>query len=151
MYRERGKAVHLACALWDTGELDEGETDAGILGYLVGYRNWCSDSGFTPRESERIVFSGSYSYAGTLDRVGVVGGMPTLVDLKTGDPPRCTALQLAAYDLAYEEETGIRCGKRIGLRLFSDGKYRVREWSGLEDRVTWLSALRLWRWKEKEL
>jgi hypothetical protein len=74
----------------------------------VAFLNWWRSVGKLEQvESERIVFSRRLFYCGTCDLFAHIDGRPTVIDFKTGsgfyeDQP----LQLAAYAMAIEEETG---------------------------------------------
>jgi ATP-dependent exoDNAse (exonuclease V) beta subunit len=61
-----------------------------------------------PEDTERIVFSERYGYAGALDALGrLPNGQRVALDWKTSREMRPEyALQLAAYARAYEEMTG---------------------------------------------
>lgn len=144
-----GTAVHNACCLSDLGILDKDLTDPEIVGYVSGYEGFIRDSGFTILESEKLVWSKRHRYAGRLDRFGLLDGDSTLLDLKTGVLQEAAALQLAGYQCAYDEETGCGPCRRIALKLYPDGRYAIREWSGDDDVYTWLAALRVYRWLKR--
>lgn len=146
-YRARGDAVHLACELFDTDVLDRDTTDPAILQYLAGYETFKSESGFHPLHLEQVVYSQKHSFAGTMDRYGLLDGEPVILDIKSGEVPSSTALQTAGYAVAWQEQTGIQCLRRVGLRLYPDGRYSTKEWRGVDDQFTFLACLRVWRWK----
>lgn len=69
-------------------------------------------------ESERLVYSRKYKYAGWLDATAMTGKEFTLVDFKSGNGLyNDMRFQVAGYRLAYEEETGKKFDKNILIRF----------------------------------
>lgn len=68
--RDRGKNVHLACHLFDTGQIGEEEIDAETEPYLRAWISFKRDTGFVVVDSEKPLASKLYGFAGTPDRVG---------------------------------------------------------------------------------
>ena len=68
--RDRGKNVHLACHLFDTGQIGEDEMDAETEPYLRAWISFKRDTGFIVVDSEKPLASKLYGFAGTPDRVG---------------------------------------------------------------------------------
>ncbi len=118
--RERGSLVHRATHEFDDNELDwegwrEFDRDRAqpILPYVESYRLWRDATGFIPTEIEKVVFDHNMRVAGTLDRKGYLFGELSIIDLKSGEVGRETALQTAGYAIL---DGSIAC-KRYGLRL----------------------------------
>jgi len=153
-YLTRGSAAHLATQLDDEGDLDEDTVDPAIAPYLVAWRGFRSDSGFTPALIEHRGFSPEHGYAGTLDRSGTFSGKPTtmyILDIKTGTAPWWVRVQLAAYSAFFD---GPRKYPRIAVELHDDGTYRVseefpgRDWQ--KDFSVFTSALEVYRAKRRK-
>ncbi len=104
--RERGKLVHRAThefddddILWDAwAEFDTGRSQP-ILPYVQSYALWRDATGFIPIDIEKRVYDHSLRVAGTLDRKGYLFGELSIIDLKSGEVGKETALQTAGYAL----------------------------------------------------
>ena len=115
----RGTRVHLACAEYDHGRAATlPETERG---FLDSYTFW--HTMMAPRWShiEQPQYSSTHDTAGTADRVGTMNGHPLIVDLKTGSPASWHGLQLAMYDLLYDDVPPQR-RRRLALYLRKDGR-----------------------------
>ncbi len=131
---KRGKSVHWLLQLNDEGLLNYHVVPRALLGYRRAYRTWLKRSGFMITGIEKQ-FVSPHGYAGIIDRVGVFPGTqlyrtPTLaiVDFKTGAVCDWVRYQLAAYALAEQPNVALaRRIRRIGLSLFADGTYKVKE------------------------
>lgn len=126
----KGAAVHLACQYYDEGDLDEGDLDPTIQGYLEGWKKFKSDTGFVVTNIEEPVYNIGLQYAGILDRAGYVDGKVTVVDIKTGDVPYWVGIQLAAYQNAMS----LPAHGRLAVQLTEDGKWKPH-W--FKDRRDW--------------
>jgi hypothetical protein len=130
-YSERGSAVHLTCQLFDEGDLDEANLDPVLSGYLSGWKKFRSDTGFTPDEIEKQVYNLELQYAGMLDRFGVLAGVPTIIDIKSGAVPWWVGIQLAGYAGTFPAGKKLR---RMAVKISQDGTYKVVEFI---DRNEW--------------
>ena len=147
----RGSAVHKATELDDNGTLKEASVEPEIMPYLKAWRDFRKDTGLHLVENERKVCSVIYGFAGTLDRVGIMGGKRVIIDIKTGAKNAATGIQLAAYELAYCEQFNMCRGHhRFAVHLTSEGKYKIVEYDNHGDRNTFLSALTVYRWQHRE-
>lgn len=144
---ERGTAVHLACQLHDENDLDEASLDPQIVPYLEGWRRFIKECAFEPQSIEQIVVSGTYGYAGTLDRTGLLYGRPAILDIKSGSPEPWASLQLAGYAEALGEPNR----RRLAVHLPGDGTYRLHEYRDPSDRRVFLSAVAVCQWKNLKL
>lgn len=140
--RDRGKAVHEATALDDDGILDEATIDPAITGYVAAWRRFKAESGFQSVHIERVLFNKVHRYAGTVDRLGIMSGCNWVIDFKTGEIQPWVALQTAAYALAAGGTF-----RRAGVKLSSDGTYRLKEFSDRNDTAVFLACLTLHNWK----
>jgi hypothetical protein len=84
---------------------------------------------------------------GTPDRVGVVDGRPTILDIKTSKAVyRHWQLQLSGYKWMAMAKND--CELTV-LHLFDNGLYEVLPYEA--DLVTWYGALNVARWKSRSL
>lgn len=118
--QERGTFVHDACLELDERRLDiafwearDASRKQPILPYVDSYRLWCEATGFIPTECEKLVFDHDLRVAGRLDRKGFLFGCLSIIDLKSCEPGRETALQTAGYAVL----EGCVTAKRYGLWL----------------------------------
>jgi hypothetical protein len=118
----RGTAVHEACELIDYGE--DPEVIPEYAGYVTAYKAFLRDYQIKGWKGIELPMTNG-SYAGTLDRWGMVDGVESIVDLKTTYTLHRPALsaQLTGYcnllDRGY-----IRL---YGLLLRKNGKYTLSE------------------------
>ena len=107
-------------------------------------------------QSESPRWSATYGYIGTGDLIAEIDGRLSVLDFKTGKRlyPE-VFLQLAAYQMAYQEEfpeQSIR--QRVGLSVRRDGVLEdlVRDNSTLGfDFKCFLALLTAWRWHEENV
>jgi len=121
--RDIGIAVHRACELVDQGyDLDPDTIDPDVNGYLEGYRRFLVDMKPQWTQIETMVFDPVRWYAGRLDRVGIISGVPTVVDLKTSvQLGGAVAIQLTAYAEAGADELHALAA----LQLLPKGEYKL--------------------------
>jgi hypothetical protein len=138
--RIRGTRVHQATLAFDlTGTYDE--PDYG--GYVESYLRWreLMRPRWTLLEVPR--YSKRYRVAGTADRLGIIMGVPVLVDFKTGPKQKWHPFQLAMYDLIYDELPPM-VRRRFGVYLRADGRiaqhHEYRERSDYDHAVAIMAA-----------
>ena len=156
----RGQAVHEACKLFDEDDLDLDSLDDITRPYLKAYKRFKEDMDFEVKQSEALVWSKDYGYAGRLDRVGEMSftswcyfgnlwaAAPLILEIKTGKVQPATALQLVAYAQAHFGQPV----RRYAVALRDDATYRITEYplsDFREDFRTWLSCLRVAQWKRQ--
>lgn len=95
--RERGKRVHAMIDLDVQGRLDIGALDEPTLDYYVQWDEFRQRTNFQPILCEQPVYSDAHDVAGTLDLYGMLDGVPTLIDVKTGLVNELAGPQTAAY------------------------------------------------------
>ena len=135
-----GTHVHMACDLYNRGELDEEALDPHLMPYLEGYKRFLGETGFTVTASEQRLFNRKLLYAGTADLFGTWKGTTWVVDLKSGVVPSTVGAQLAAYQNAAAEKPR----RRLCVQL-SPGDYRLFEQKDPGDFSLFLSALNCYR------
>jgi len=145
--RLRGKYVHEATALYDRGRLDESSLDPVIVPYVGAWKRFVQDTAFRPRLIEHSGYHAGLRYAGTLDRVGLLGNKRmVLLDIKSGAVGAATRLQTAGY-------LGITikpCVERYAVELRATGQYSLHgPWVDSEDYAVFLACLRMFNWKQR--
>lgn len=140
--RWRGSAVHLACQFDDEGELDEERLDPQLAGYLAAYRKFKRETGFVPQVIEEPVFHPAMGYAGTPDRIGQIGEVSCLIDLKTGQQNKATLYQLTGYAaclpspmLYLRAEVRLKANGSYSITVFDRSNYRrdFARWQSILD------------------
>lgn len=144
--RERGRFVHRVTQQLDANPAKALDIDYRYEPYVTAYRAFVRHMQPEWSQSERVVFDATYGYAGTLDRAGLVQGVPVIVDIKTGEVPPSVGPQTAAYRRCLHDA---HRWQRACLQLRPDGQFR---WLSLADRTddgVFLAALTLYQWREK--
>lgn len=145
-----GTLVRRACELHDRNDLDESSLDESLRPYLNAWIAFRRDAAFEPTEIESRVFHPLLEYAGTFDRVGMLGGRICVLDIKaTATMHPATGVQLAAYQEAINRAQAFAVTARCGVQLRENGSYRVHQYEDKDDFGTFLSLLNLYRWKER--
>ena len=140
---EYGKAVHLACALADVGDLDEDALDENLRGPLDAWRSFRGGMSFDA--IEQPLCHPDYGFAGIPDRI-VGYPKPTIYDIKTGTTIYpSTAIQLAGYAILADIPTA----RRLAVQLKPDGKYQIHEYKDRKDREIFLACLAIYNWRIK--
>lgn len=142
--REFGVHVHLACHLWNSGELDEETLDPALAPYLADWKQFLSETGFFLTGSESRVFNKLHKYAGTADAFGNWKGTTWVLDIKSGVVPSTVGAQLAAYQQAASD----RPRRRLCVQLTGHG-YKLHEQKDLSDFSLFTSALNCYRHNQK--
>lgn len=148
IYLARGLAVHKATELYDRGRL--ARLDERLEGWITGWKKFRRDTGFEPTLIEHRVASLQYLYCGTTDRVGLLNGDLTVLDIKSGAVAAYAALQTAGYKRGLDETEGLHAKRRVAVQLTEQGTYKVTEYHDHStDERLWLSAVALYRWREE--
>lgn len=96
-FAESGTELHTMTELHDSGLYDESLVVDRVHAAMVAYDLFKLDNDVEWIQSEQIVFHETLFYAGTKDRLGIVNGKKSLVDVKSGHRYRWHVVQLAAY------------------------------------------------------
>lgn len=152
-HRVRGQYVHQACDLLDKGELLFDALDDHVKPFVESYIKFKEQTGFKPLLCEQIVYNKHYGYAGTLDRTGILNGEHVLIDIKTNNAMKWTALQTAAYVLALHSMTDVYTDKvpfkRFGIALKNSGKLpKLIPYTDPDDSHTFRGCLDVHCWKK---
>jgi len=146
----RGTYVHTATEMIDRGTLDWETLDPILRPYCEAYQRFIEDKRPEILTSEKPMWHPAHFYAGTPDRVALMDGIVSLIDLKTGIPNRATAIQIAAYRELIRMNDGIVCRKSFSLHLRDDGTYRLDALpGGVHEYNIFLAALTVVRWKKE--
>lgn len=98
---ERGRKVHQAIHYFNERDLDVdrfGRDFPQYLPYLEAWINFCAQRRFVPVLNEWRVASRRHQLAGTIDCLGLLDGVPVLLDFATGRPEDVSKdLQTSAY------------------------------------------------------
>ncbi|MBA7562031.1 hypothetical protein ES708_03680 [subsurface metagenome] len=148
---EIGTSLHNICRLFNRDQSFEIPTASQIGQMFDTYRRWFEMVIDTVIETEQLVVSKKFGYAGTFDLLAVLKGdaTPSVIDLKTSkDFWPTMALQLAAYREALLEE-GKKVNRRLVVRIdkLETGKLEVKEYTQhARDFNAFLAALSLFRY-----
>jgi hypothetical protein len=147
--QELGTAVHLACELYDSNNLRDLTTSDGT-DYLIPYlENWKKfRKEYEPEflETEKRVFSKIWMFAGTMDRLAIIKGRLTIVDIKSGCESDLVQLQTAGYQIGYEEETKKKVKDRMVVYL-DEKNFYPKYLNDPSDKSAFLGALNTYNFK----
>lgn len=149
---DKGRTVHQCAEALIKGEPFEEPSNAESSAKLQSFKNFCKDYQVEFIDSERVIYSEAEDFCGTFDFTCKINGKTYLGDLKTGKSIHNRYfLQIAAYQKALQEETGIDLYGRLILRTGVDGyELRIRDNSTYdEDYGAFRSALVMSRWVKK--
>ena len=153
---EFGTAAHLACELYDKGELDEDALDPALRPildqWIVLSNEMCA--GMTEVLIEKRLYSKQCGFAGTLDRAyfNELKKALIIVDIKTGEHTPSAGPQTAAYAQLVSEVYGIkfRNVKRYTAHLLHGKEFgKLVPYTDPADWPVFLSALNIYKYKNK--
>lgn len=146
---DRGTDVHLACELDDKGILDETSVADYVLPYLEAWRRFMREQQPTWSYIEEPMYHRLMDYAGTPDRVGFIGELFVVADIKTVVQVHPVyGLQGEGYANLVEALEGVR-PTRMLVQLKNDGTYVVHEYINPFDRIAFQSMLNIRNWRTK--
>lgn len=128
---ERGTAVHMACQFYDDGNLDESTVAENVWPYLEQYKLALEQYKIKVLANELMRYHPVYLYAGTLDKIAMVGPSKGIIDIKTGAECLDHKWQTAAYKDMVKHEHAEDL-KRWILYLKTDG-FKLVEHTGRRD------------------
>jgi len=142
-----GVAIHKATELDDEGALDEAVLDDALRPYLAAWRKFVHEHEASWSHIECRLFHPTLRYAGTADRIGLVDGELTVVDIKTtAKLYPAVGPQLAAYRRAAVDGLKLPVMQRASVRLMADGNYDFHVHTGAEDLSVFVSLLTVRNW-----
>lgn len=118
---------------------------------FMAFQDWANSVHLKPMFIEQVVFSKAYGYAGTMDLLAEVNGVPTLIDFKTGKAIYAEAfLQNVAYQQALLEmgHTGAESGLIVRLpKVQTDPAFETAAVPSVADLFpTFLAVKQVWHW-----
>lgn len=146
--QKRGTAVHAACHYLDEGDLNWETVSPEIAPYVRAWEHFRADTNVKILTVEEPAYHATLSFAGTPDRMIVLGEHTGTLDLKTYKPDAVTGVQLAAYSyLKFGPQRAYDTPKRFGLWLKDDGKYQMTEFTDRGDEAVFMSCLTITKFK----
>ena len=113
-----GTEIHEWVSDWILKKNPEMPMNEKVVNGITAFLKFQKENKFKWIDSERLVYSRKYKYAGWLDATATEEDSFVLVDFKSGnglyDDMR---FQVAGYRLAYEEETGKKFDKNLLIRF----------------------------------
>jgi hypothetical protein len=150
-YLQRGTAVHECYRLLALDEdLEQYYIDDDCVPYIGQWLTWLAQANIRVLMPEIRVYSRIYNYCGTIDLVCDLDNLLTIIDYKASASER-DKWQLAAYALAWKEQTGKEVKQVIGLEIKPEG-WKQKAWRGAElRRITseWLAIRTVARIKKE--
>ena len=141
-----GTEIHEWVSDWILKKKPEMPDNEKVVNGITAFLEFQKKNKFKWLESERIIYSKKYRYAGWLDATAMSGKDFTIVDFKSGnglyDEMR---FQVAGYRLAYEEEMKKKFDKGILIRFGKeDGNFEPYDLDNYEkDKKAFLNCLAL--------
>jgi len=146
-----GTQIHEWISLWIKSNKKmtiENIEDEKVLNGVMAFLEFQEKNKIKWLESEKIIWSKKYNFAGILDAVGIFNGKKVLFDFKSanGIYPEY-ALQTSGYQIAYEEMTKNKIDYRIVVRFGKDnGEFEYRELKeNKKDKEAFLACVLLYR------
>jgi len=124
-----GTEIHEWASDWIKGKKPDMPSNEKVVGGITAFLKFQKEHKVKWLESERIIYSRKYNFAGILDAVGIINKELVLIDFKSSngiyDDMR---FQVSGYQIAYEEETGKKFDRRMILRFGKeDGMFEITE------------------------
>lgn len=148
---DRGTLAHAWMAKWINASMGKAaypESEPELMPMIGNFLKWVAETKPKFLDSEKIVYSAKYFYAGTLDFICEIENKNYLGDIKTGSGIyREMFLQTSGYQIAFEEqEPKVKIDGHIIVNVTKDGKLNVKENFDYEGtKQGFLSALTLYR------
>jgi len=143
-----GSRRHLLTELYDKATLDYGSIALDDMPYLEGWINAKADLKIVvePSEIEVRLYHPVLGYAGTADRICLVNGVRTILDIKNGAVERWHNLQLILYGLAYAILYEQPLPELMGVYLKKTGKYKFKK-HNYQEQTYAIAAAKVENWK----
>lgn len=146
----RGTMVHKATELYDIGVLDEDSVSDEIRGYVEAWKKFLNETQFESELIEQRLFHKKLRYAGTADRIGILSGKRTVIDIKTtASLMPWVGPQTAAYFEAFNHgrPADQKAKTRHAVQLRRDGTYRLEPYRSHQDFPVFTACLSIHNWK----
>jgi hypothetical protein len=150
-----GRAVHDATQFDDEGTLRLVTLAPPLWPYLKAWRKFKADYDVEIEEIEPVIYSAKYGFAGRADRIGIVKGVRSVIEIKSRIYiPLTDDLQTVGYQGGWNEMNPRRRAlRRYLVELRADGTYgpkpEIKQAPGQPEHLAiFLSALGLYKWRE---
>lgn len=140
----KGTIIHKTLEYLDKGIL--GEYDQRIKPQVEAWERFKKTYKVEILDIEAIRMANDESFVGTIDRIAMIGGRLTIIDIKTGKSYKEYPLQTAGYSLLVEGAE-----RRMCVYLSDDGVPTVEEHENSLDIDIFKSLLKVWQWKKNKL
>ena len=143
---DNGTRRHLLTELYDKDTLNWETIVDEDLPYLEAWIKAKEELGIDVQAIEQKMYHPVLYFAGCVDRLALVKGVPTVIDLKTGAKAKWHELQLILY--------GLMCihddvkPNLMTIYLKKTGKYSMESYDYSNERFA-LAAVRVAQWKKK--
>lgn len=150
----RGTYAHKATEIYDDPEreLNWETVTPNLEPYLNAWMAFRYASDVDILEIEQRVAHPILWYAGTFDRVAILNGALTVLEIKTtaGSPEPFWGLQIAAYLQAFNlgREKADRAIRRVSVQLRPDETFVLTDWPDQNDLAIFNSLLATHHWRE---
>lgn len=123
-----GSLVHEWVEAYIKGQNPDVPADESVRNGVLGFLRWVKEDDVKFIISEKVVYSKTYGYVGTMDVIFTLGKEDHKIlhagDFKTGSGIYFPyALQASAYQHAYTEEFGTKFGSKFILRFAKEDKF----------------------------
>lgn len=148
--RDFGKKGHKMIEFWNLGKLNEDKLSAPLKPYLESWKQFVSDYKVEIIAVETKLYSKIWRYAGTLDVVAKMKGLLSLIDVKFSKQLYSSVdLQTGGYAKLWEDNNKEKIKKRYCVRP-TEKRAKVDPLTETTDTSVFLSALQMYRWKERK-
>ena len=122
-----GTQIHEWVSAWILGKKPPMPKNEKVVNGITAFLKFQKEKKVKLIESERLVYSKKYKFAGTLDAIGELGNKLLLIDFKSSKAIYDEMiLQTSGYQIAYEEEIKKIDGRMILKFGKEDGEFEVR-------------------------
>ena len=144
-HANRGTIVHELLELIDKGLMDPQDVEEDFKGYVDAYLLFKEECKVEILEIEKIVTHKDFQYAGRVDRVCEIDGVPAVLDIKTGSKCRWHPVQLAAYRYTIPV---LDTRPMYAIHLSNVGKYKLEKYWSTHYTNVWMAALTIYHYKK---
>lgn len=143
-----GDKIHSTTELYDKQSLDEKLLHPILSTYLKAWKKFILDYNYSPAEIELQLFHEIYKYAGRIDRIGLVNGILSIIEIKSGVYHKSHYIQTAGYELLYNQnKKKSDCAKKRIIVYLNPEGYLVKEAKNENDKNIFLAALTVSNYK----